>query len=277
MFESEYFSIPILVKTQVPPLPTTIVKVSQLLADYNASQNAVAEAISLDPILSARVLRLANSSVYALHSEVTSLSAAVRAVGNNSISEMLMMSGLSDGFGRKILSSDAGKTIWRHMLAAAMATSEICRLASLRGMNDAFTCALLHDIGQMILLRADAPRYTQMLARAETEDDLTVIEKFAFGFDHAELGAAATLAWKLPESIAQIVGAHHASGPAVSDAEIIQVINTADRLAEVKTRDGDVLELFIDETFQTFDLTSAQFDAIWELVDYRCEQVLQSL
>ena len=77
LIDSEYFSIDNLVKTELPPLSSSIMRISALLSDLNSSQNAIAAAISLDPILSSRVLRLANSAVYALHGTVTNLASAV--------------------------------------------------------------------------------------------------------------------------------------------------------------------------------------------------------
>ena len=158
-----FFSIDNLIKTDLPPLPATVTRISTLLSDINTPQAAVIEAIGLDPILSTRILRLANSAIYSVQGRVTNLASAVLTIGNTAISEVMMISGISDSFGRKILNSPAGKKIWVHLLATAMAASEICHLAKMRGADEAFTCGLLHDIGKLILLRADAPFYTELI------------------------------------------------------------------------------------------------------------------
>lgn len=271
-----YFSIENLIKTELPPLPASVMRVSTLLADFNVSHRAIADAISLDPILSSRILRLANSPVYALHGTVTNLASAVSTVGNNSISEMLMISGVSDSFGRKVLGSKAGKEIWHHSLATAMTASEICLAAKMRGADEAFSCGLLHDIGSLILLRADAPMYSSLLESADDEEMLTKIEHEQFGFDHAELGADAAVSWSLPGAVSHMIRYHHTPSEATAGLAMAHIINIADRFVTLKTDEMEIDELVSSKPVKSLGLEVSHFETIWETVTVRLNEVMET-
>lgn len=244
-----------------------------MLADMNVSQNAIAASISLDPILAARILRLANSAAYAGARTVTNLPAAVNALGSETIRETLLVSGVSDSFGRKILNSPAGKEIWKHLLATAMVANDLSRVAGLRGGEEAFSCGLLHDIGKLIFLRADAPLYVSILERRTSEDDLSKVEREAFGFDHGELGAAAALKWNLPQPICDLIKDHHQPLNAASAMAITRIVFISDMLAYLKTNELSTDDLLCSEAVLGFGLNAAQLDAIWEDVVIRLDEI----
>ncbi|CAN5421803.1 HDOD domain-containing protein [soil metagenome] len=274
--ETEFFTIERLVKTELPPLPASVMRISAMLSDMNISQNAVADAISLDPILSTRILRLANSPVYGQHGTVTNLTKAVSAVGNNAISEALLINGISDSFGRKILSSDAGKEIWFHLLATAMAAGEICRIANMRGVDEAFSCALLHDIGKLILLRADAPFYIKLMERGMIEGDLTAVEREVFGFDHAELGAEAALTWNLPPAVCHMIRYHHQPAKVSAGVAMAHIINIADQLVTLKSEGSDMEPLASLESVKNLQLNAEKLDAVWHTIAVRLNEVMDT-
>lgn len=271
--ETDYFTIDTLIKTELPPLPGNVLRISAMLGDYNISQNTIAKAISLDPVLASRILRLANSAAYGQGTEVTNLSAAVTTVGNRSISEILLISGLSDCFGRKILSSSIGKEIWIHLLSTAMAASDMCHLARMNGADEAFTAGLLHDIGKLILLRADAPFYSTLLERAALEGNISQIEHEIFGFDHAELGAVAAEKWNLPSAISDIIRFHHTPLRNPTNLAIGRIINIADTFVYLKNEDKDLDDLLFSEVVLGFGFSGTQFEALWEDLLIRLEEV----
>ena len=276
MKELEFFSIGHLIKTGLPPLPGSVMRVSALLSDINVSQRKIADAISLDPILSSRILRIANSPIYSLRENVTNLGTAVTAIGNSSISQTITISGVSDAFGRRVLSSPAGQEIWAHSIAVAMAATEICRVARITAADEAFSCGLLHDIGKLILLRADAPLYKKLLADVG-DGDLTALERETFGFDHAELGAAAAESWNLPAPVVNLIKFHHQPLEATSGFAVTYVLHTADRLVNLKTANAATDELYNEESVITFGLKVDQFDEIWQTVLLRLKEILATL
>lgn len=269
----QYFSIENLVKTGLPALPSTVMRVSTLLADFNVSQHRIAEAISLDPVISSRILSLANSPIYALHGTITNLTEAVNVVGNGAIAQQLLVCGVSDAFGRKILDSPAGRTIWVHSLATGLAASEICKMAKMRGAEDAFSCGLLHDVGKLILLRADSPFYTELIEQGERAGDISMIEKRILGFDHAELGAAAGIAWKLPGAVCHMIRNHHNPGNSTAGVALAHVLQTADQFVKSRIAFEDPDYFFAANEFRKFGLGEVEFDDIWDNVTLRLSEM----
>jgi putative nucleotidyltransferase with HDIG domain len=273
VIDREYFSLENLIKTDLPPLPASVMRISALLSDMDKSQHAIADAISLDPVLSARILRLANSPNYALHGTVTNLLSAVSTVGNMAISDILVISGVNDAFGRKILNSPTGKEIWFHLLATGMASSEICRVANMRGADDAFSCGLLHDLGKLILLRADAPLYIKVMEQGAQEGSLTAVEQKIFGFDHAELGANAAVSWQLPAAVSHIIRFHHNPAGVTGGVAMANIVNIADKFVTLMALDKDLTDLLNYDPVASLGLTVNQFDSIWDAVSLRLSEV----
>lgn len=271
--DREYFSVENLVKTGLPPLPASVMRISTLISDLNVSQHRIAEAVSLDPVISSRILSLANSPIYALHGTIANLPDAVRIVGNSSIANILMVSGVSDAFGRKILDSAMGRTIWIHSLATALAAGEICRVARLRGADEAFSCGLLHDVGKLVLLRADAPMYSDIIKSGEEVGDISVIERNVLGFDHAELGAAAAHAWGLPGPVCHMIRYHHDPERTTAGVALAHALRTADQFVKGRIAFDDPAYFFADPTIKKFELTEEQFDDIWDLVTLRLSEM----
>jgi putative nucleotidyltransferase with HDIG domain len=265
----QYFSVENLVKTGLPPLPSSIIRISTLIADLNSSAQKIADAISLDPVISSRILSLANSPIYALHGTITNLSEAVTVVGNTAIQEQLLVCGVSDAFGRRILDSPTGRSIWIHSLATALTASSMCRYAKLRGSEEAFSCGLLHDIGKLILLRADAPFYSDLLKSGEEVGDISVIERRILGFDHAELGAAAGIAWKLPGPVCHMIRYHHQPQRTTAGVALAHVLRTADEFVKGRIAFDDLGMFFGNPELKKFDLTEDQFEEIWDEVTMR--------
>ncbi len=275
MTQTGTFTLSHLVKTELPPLPGSVMRISSMLQDMRVSQNAIAHAISLDPILASRILRLANSPIYSLQRTVTNLTMAVSAVGNRAISESILISGVGDSFGLKVMSSVTGKKVWFHLLATALAASDLCRLAKLRGSEEAFTCGLLHDIGKLILLRADPSFYETVLERGADEGDLSSVEQEVFGFDHAELGFLAAESWRLPSPVCTMIRYHHRPAMAQDALAMMSILSVADGLVTIKQAGGEVSGLLNTQAAVSFGFNEIQFDYIWDNLVDRLRELMQ--
>lgn len=119
-------TIDALIRTEMPPLSATVSRVTSMTQDPNASQRSIANVISLDPLLASRILRLANSPIYAHERSVSNLVEAVTTVGNSALTGCLLMTSISGGFGKSMLDRGHGKRIWQTMLHTAMAADDTC-------------------------------------------------------------------------------------------------------------------------------------------------------
>jgi putative nucleotidyltransferase with HDIG domain len=229
MLASATIDLEKLLATELPGLPDAAMRVASLTQDLNASARKIAEAIGCDPVLGARVLRAANSPLYALQRSVTALPMAVNAIGNENIYLLVVASATADTFQRRQRPSSVETALWRHSVAVGMSARNLMLMLNLRGMEEAFLCGLLHDIGKLLLLRYDVSSYQQLL-KTVVGPDLLMAERETFGFTHAQIGGLAVKRWDLPEEICHAICYHHEPSQAEHSMLMARVLDVADML-----------------------------------------------
>jgi putative nucleotidyltransferase with HDIG domain len=263
-----------LIKTGVPPLSRTKMRIPELLRDENCSTKKIAEAVMFDPVLTTRLLKLANSSLYARRSTVTSISQAIEALGRRSLYDMVMMSAMADGFAKEIVTSVYGRIIWEHSIVVGLLAREISSILGLRGTEEAFLCGVLHDIGKILLLKAE-PEWYQSLLAEPTEAEMLRVEEEALGVTHAEVGAYVTHKWALPEMVCRVILHHHQ--PHQGTGVINHIVNVADLIANVNgygLRLEGTEELMLSESAAHLRLTTDQITTAWSNIQDSLKEVL---
>ena len=148
-------SIEKILKANLPPLPGSVFRILELLRDVNVSNSALATAVGYDPLLAARLLRLANSTFYSRQNNVTTIHRAIDTIGTKALYDAVMLGVAANTFSKEIEGSATGRAVWEHSLAVALLARELTDISQMRGGENAFICGLLHDIGKLILLKSD--------------------------------------------------------------------------------------------------------------------------
>lgn len=268
MLATAKINIETLVEVELPPLPGSALRVATLAQDINSSTHAIANAIGCDPILAARILRAANSPLYALERQVTTLPVAVNTMGNHAIHMFVMVYTAADAFTRKGASrSPHERALWEHSLAVGFAAREASLAFGMRSSEEAFLCGLLHDIGKLLLLRQDAELYAP-LQLISNEQEMLEGEREVYGYTHAQVGALASRRWGLPQEISQAIFYHH--HPSEADSVMARIIDVADGLANAANysmRPGsgkDLKSLEMMESVIALNLSPMQLATIWQ-------------
>ena len=188
---------------RLPMQQSVVTQVLGVLDDPSKSAGDVAHSLQVDPSLCVRVLHLANSPYFGLSGKVASVERAVVALGN-SVIRSLAVSTAAGLFAERSDSIPAG--FWQHSVSAAAASSLVAQLTRVPA-GDALCAGLLHDLGSALLYRHLPAEATEAWNRPV--DEIIAAERAAFAHDHAELGALALEAWKLPASIVAAVRDHH--------------------------------------------------------------------
>jgi putative nucleotidyltransferase with HDIG domain len=222
--------------TDLPVLPDHITKISTLLSDENTGAPQIANAIAQDQGLATKILKIANSVYYGRISQVISLNEAVAVIGFSNIKSMLFalfVDQLSGDGSRE--SADFLKVIWRHSLAAALISSSIMEEKWPADRESAYIGGLLHDIGELILLKYEPVVYIQLIGEIQSDPEMprTMTEEGIIGFTHADLGAEITKKWNLPREIKNTVFFHHNPADAEQDKRLIECVRLADILSNV--------------------------------------------
>ncbi|WP_305041549.1 HDOD domain-containing protein [Geoalkalibacter sp.] len=188
----------------LPSLPAVAVKVLALDPETGAAD--MARIISADPSLSARILKAANSPLYAPLSPVGSIKRAIALLGDRQVRTLTLAFSLVP-LQNALLDFSR---FWEHSLATAAGTRQLLRIFSPKQAEDGFTAGLLANIGAILLAGAQPAKY-QAVLKSSLRKGITAkdVEREVFGFDHTELGSAAARRWKFPGSFQAVIAHHH--------------------------------------------------------------------
>jgi putative nucleotidyltransferase with HDIG domain len=189
----------------------------------------VVRVIESDPILVVSILKAVNSSASGLANRCTSVRAAVPLLG--------VRGALQIASAAATLSAVEGTSKWsekilEHCHVVAALSSYLAPSCGLK-QEDAYTAALLHDIGKLMLLQSHVVEIEAILnGNPDSIDVAHKLEREAFGYDHAVLGAHVLLAWKIPEPVPKIVAWHHARNRAYRAGGKVAGLTALLRLAD---------------------------------------------
>jgi HD-like signal output (HDOD) protein len=205
----------------MPSLPTSVNKVLEVCNDPKISPWDLNYIISLDPVLTGRVLKLINSAYYSLPQHVTTLVRAIIMLGLNTVKNLALSTAVLSNMRKK---GNAGginmEAFWRHSLGVGVMSK---LLAKTRGVDtklleEYFTAGLLHDIGKIPLNMVITKSYATMIQAAEKKGlSLYRAENQFLGINHCACGERIVNEWKLQGFIGDIITNHHScaeySGP----------------------------------------------------------------
>jgi two-component system, cell cycle response regulator len=194
----------------LPSLPAVAVHVLRLCQRENFDIADVARAIGSDAALSAKVIALVNSPLFAMRQEVRTVSHALVLLGVNAVRTIALSFAVVGDMRTRERPGFDHRSYWRRAVFAAATAQELARAGGLRHPEEAFLAALLQDIGEIALTQAATEQYQTIAAQAGPDHDkLVSLEKQAFGCDHAEVGRWLMTQWRLSDVVRAAVGSSH--------------------------------------------------------------------
>jgi HD-like signal output (HDOD) protein len=190
------------------PLPAAAAAILRLSADERVSLDQIVEAISTDPVMLAEVLRVANLAFVGARGDVTSLKQAALFLGVRRVSGIAAAVALRSSLGSLWQAAEV-RRCWLHNLASALTAEQIARLLH-QVPDDAYSHALLHDVGRFALIVRHREPYLRLLREDDHGDDgFRGLERVRFGMDHTEAGRAVLTALGLPTALGAAAAGHH--------------------------------------------------------------------
>ncbi|HVP11500.1 MAG TPA: HDOD domain-containing protein, partial [Phycisphaerae bacterium] len=137
---------------ELPPLPTTAIKLMNVLHDPRSTLDDIVEAIRYDQAITGQVLQLCNSAYFGLSRTVTSLNDAMLCLGSVKVLQLVMSVHTNSMLSRKQIGYGLERGIlWKHSVAVALAATAVAQRLGTSMVNLVFTAGLLHDIGKVVL------------------------------------------------------------------------------------------------------------------------------
>lgn len=216
-------------KYELPSLSSCMIDLLGLLRDPRTPMSEVASRVETDPGLTVRILRLTNSAGFGLLTQVSNLQHAVALLGRSRLESLVLTIAATDRIPIRMECMETGQ-FWAAAARRATLARVLAQHLHAATQAEAFTAGLLHDIAVPVLAGLDAERYSALLEdwHASEEARLDVLEREAFGFDHAHIGALMAQDWGLPEYLVEAIRGHHEVGaesgvdPAVRLASLVK-------------------------------------------------------
>ena len=185
----------------LPTIPKVVQEVIESFNNDRVSVEEIAKKLAADQVLSAKILRLANSSYYHVSRSIGTVDDAVLMLGFMTVRTLVVSTGLTNGF-KNVPGFDL-KKFWRYSMHAAVVAKWLAKQKKTNS-DFAFTVAMMHGIGQLVMHAAmleidkiagplDARRYA--------------VESTTFGYNFADVGAELAVRWRFPDDFATAIRA----------------------------------------------------------------------
>jgi len=219
---------------RMPTLSPVIHKINEVANNVKSSAQELTDVIQLDPVLTAKVIRMVNSAYFGLSQEIKSLKQAVVMLGINTIKNVALSSAMLGKLALKGNTALDEQGFWKHSLGVAVASKMLARG---RGIDDNqveeyFIAGLIHDIGKVLINNFFPEQMNAIMERLGDEanaDDILTVEKKVLGLTHEEIGIAIGKKWRFSNSLLYAVGRHHQpllEGPSAPYSMMVCVADT---------------------------------------------------
>ena len=228
----------------LPSLPHNYTEIQQEMLKAEPSLQRVAEIISRDAAMTAKVLQLVNSAFFGTARRVADPLQAVSLLGLQTVSALVLSVGVFSQLEEVQLGSFSAEALIAHSLhvgnLARKLAGDHTKNEALWG--EAYVAGVLHDVGKLILANNFSSQYDELICTAvECGYTLSELEREAFGADHAELGAYILGLWGIPAALIEAVAFHHEPSKAQSnDCSALTFVHTANILAHGDNGDSSL-------------------------------------
>lgn len=245
----------------LPTLPGVIRKLNSLSDNEKSSIQEMARIVSSDQVLSARILRLANSPSFGFY-RVSTITNAMILLGVNVVKSLAIASSIF-----AIMEKDS-VGLWEHSLGVGVAANLIARKLGLPECEEITTAGLLHDIGRVIIRTKCGSAEQDILELVRNRQMFTTeAEQEIIGTDHAEVGGWLVKSWFLPDNLCEPIAFHHDVARSERHRAKTAVVHIADALIKASGF-GNTGECFVPQIQKTaWDALTLDEQLLTELVE----------
>lgn len=209
----------------LPTLPDVVEKIALRISDQEVSASEIGGIIETDQVLSARLLKIVNSSFYGFPGQISSVSQAIVILGFNTVKGLVLSASVFD------MMVEGMTGLWDHSLGCAMTAGCLARRLDQPDPEEITTAGLLHDIGKVIFRTQLPEDFVKALRLAEAEGiTMREAEEKVIGVTHDRIAMWLAEKWKLPVSLREPIAYHHRPKVARNTLMATAIVHLADIL-----------------------------------------------
>ena len=216
----------------IAAFPQIALELLTQLDDEEGNLHLLVEQAKHDPVISGRLLGLANSAgLKTSGRQVNDIYSAMSLLGLSRVRQLVLSVSIRGAF-RQLLSNGQAAAFWEHSVDVAICAQVLAEHLGQHG-DLAYICGLLHDVGRLWLAHNFPDGYVAVDRhfRARGDTGKAAAERQAFGMDHAQIGDVLGEIWNLPPLIRQAILDHH-GGPAMADDPLVVLIHLAEAICQ---------------------------------------------
>jgi putative nucleotidyltransferase with HDIG domain len=249
---------------RLPSVPSLYVRMVETLQNPDADLAEVAELITQDLGMSAKILKLVNSAFFGLHRQVANPGEAVSYIGLDTLKSLVLAVGAFSQYEDSHLGSFNITGLWTHSMETAATAKAIAAHedSEPKVREESFISGLLHDVGKLVLAANFPDQYREAIDLAQKEKSgIGLAEQTVFGADHARLGGYLLGLWGLPTPVVEAIASHHE--PSRSLGRIFSPLTTV-HVANVLSHPSSLPdgEAFLDQFDQDYLTALGLWDRI---------------
>jgi putative nucleotidyltransferase with HDIG domain len=259
----------------LPSLPAVVMELLGSIEQEDVDISVLARKVSYDQALTAKTLRLANSSSFGLQVKVATIQQAITFLGFQTTRNLITAAAVTGCFPDGLCPGFNDKGFWRHSIATAACARSLAR--RLRFNQDvAFTAGLLHDIGRLVLVTGHTQAYGEVLAwRASNDSDWLEAERAVLGVDHVEAGVALARHWNFSDTMRQAIAYHHAPETPGAGflAAIVHVANAVVHALDVAGEEAELVPALSSVAWDAMGLNEEAYLDLFRETEQQLEEM----
>jgi HD-like signal output (HDOD) protein len=213
---------------QIPPYPSIALRLQGIVDEGNFGLVDLARIASSDAVVTATVLRLANSGYFRGSSRLTALPDAISRIGAQELCKVALAASLGSTVGAHGPLAALRRATWRQALGSALVSQVLGPIRKL-GAQQAFLSGLLHDFGRVVAIASlEEILVAQPGGKLAEADWVAIVDNL-----HVELGTLVGMRWNLPDLLVEVMAGHHLPPVAGNSGNFIELVCAADEVVSL--------------------------------------------